>query len=57
MFSFIGVLLNKESSSKLAIYKLGSWLQISSAKWNLFVTVYSFLDKSAKNGSKDFTSL
>ena len=32
MVSSSGMLLNKESTSRLAIYKLGSCLQISSAK-------------------------
>ena len=42
MVSSSRMLVNKESASGLAIYKFGSCLQTSSAKWNESVTVYSF---------------
>ena len=54
MVSSSGMLVNKESTSRLGIYKLGSYLQISSAKWNESVTVYSF---GVKNGSRNFANL
>ena len=57
MVSSSGMLVNKESTSGLAMYKLGSCLQISSSKENVPVTVYSFSVKGAKNGSKNFASL
>ena len=47
----------KESTSRLAIYKLGSCLQTSSEKRNEFVTVYPFSVKGGKNDSKMFASL
>ena len=49
--------VNKKSTSRLAIYKLASCLQISSAKLNESVTVYSFRIKGTKNGSESFSSL
>ena len=57
MISSSGMLINKESTSRLAKNKLGSFSQISSAKWNETVTVYSFWVKGVKNGSKNFASL
>ena len=50
-----GMLINKESTSRLAKNKLGSFSQISSPKWN--ESVYSFWVKVVKNGSKNFASL
>ena len=47
----------KESTSRLAIYKLGSCLQTSSEKRNEFVTVNPFSVKGGKNDSKMFASL
>ena len=47
------MLVNKESTFRLAIYKLRSFLQISSAKRNESVTVYSFSVKGVKKGSKN----
>ena len=52
MVSSNGMLVNKESTSRLVIFKLGSCLQISSAKSNEYVTVYSFWVNGIKNGSK-----
>ena len=52
-----GMLVNKESTSGLAMYKLGSCLQLSSAKSNKPVTVYSISVKGAKSRSKNFTTL
>ena len=57
MVSSSEILVNKESTSRLAIYKLEICLQISSAKGNESVTVYSLSVKSVKNGSKNFASL
>ena len=51
-----GILVNKESTPRLAIYKLESCLEISSAKWNESVTVYPLPVKGVKNG-KNFASL
>ena len=51
------MLANKESISRLAIYKLGSSLQISEVKRNESVTMYSFLVKGVKDSSKTFASL
>ena len=55
------MLVKKESISRPAIYKLGSFLQISAAKWNEPVTVYLFsakgVKKKKKPGSKTFASL
>ena len=51
------MLVNKESTSWLAMYKVESCLQISSAKWNESMAAYSFLFKGVKNGSKNFASL
>ena len=42
MVSSCRMLVNKESTSRLAIYKFWSCLQTSSAKLNESVTVYSF---------------
>ena len=57
MVSSSEILVNKESTSRLAIYKLEICLQISSAKGNESVKVYSLSVKSVKNGSKNFASL
>ena len=45
--------VNKESTYRLAIYKFGSCLHISSAKPNESVIVYSITGK----GSRNFASL
>ena len=52
-----GILVNKESTSRLAKYKLGSCLQISSAIWNVSITVDLFWVESVKHCSKYFASL
>ena len=52
-----GMLVNKESTSRLAIYKLASCLLISSVKWNESVMVYVFWVKGFKNGNRIFASL
>ena len=52
-----GMLVNKESTSGLAMYKLRSCLRLSSAKSNKLVTVYSFSVKGVKNRSKNFATL
>ena len=46
------MLVKKESISRPAIYKLGSFLQISAAKWNEPVTVYLFSAKGVKKKKK-----
>ena len=46
-----GILVSKELTTRLAIYKLEPCLQISSAKWNESVTVYSFWVRGVTNGS------
>ena len=45
-----GILVSKELTTRLAIYKLEPCLQTSSAKWNESVTVYSFWVKGVTNG-------
>ena len=57
MVLYSGILVKKKSTSRLAIYKLGSCLQISSEKLNDSVTVYSCSVKGVKNGNKNFASL
>ena len=54
MALYTGMLLNKETTSRLAIYKLASCLQISSEKWNDSVTVCLFSAEGVKSGSKRF---
>ena len=44
----------KESTSRLAMCKLESYWQISSAKWNESMAVYSLANESVKNFSKNF---
>ena len=52
------MLVNKKSISRLSTYKLGSYLQISSAKCqNESVTVYSFSVRGVKNGNKSSARL
>ena len=43
--------VNQESTSRLTIYNVGLYLQMSSAKWNESVTMDSFSVKGFKNGS------
>ena len=57
MVSFRGIFVNKESTSRLAMCKLGSCWQISSAKWNESVAVYSLSVEGVKNCSEDFANL
>ena len=54
MALYTGMLLNKETTSRLAIYKLASCLQISSEKQNDSVTMYLFSAEGVKSGSKIF---
>ena len=54
MVSFSGMLVIKESMSRLAIYTFGSCLQISPAKWNESVKVYSFSVKSTSIEYSEF---
>ena len=49
--------VNKESTSKLVMSKLGWDWQISSEKWNESMTVYSLAVESVKNCSKDFADM
>ena len=50
MVSSSEILVNKESTSRLAIYKLGPCLQMKN-EMSLSVTVYSFSVKDVKSGS------
>ena len=50
-----GKLVNKESTSRLAMCKLKSW-QISSANWNESTTVNSLAVEGVKNFSKIFAN-
>ena len=52
-----GIFVNKESTAKLAIYKLASCWQISSAKWNDCDTVYSLVVEDVKNCNKKFANM
>ena len=52
-----GILVNKKSTSRLAIYKLGSCLQISSEKYESLMMVYLFSVKDVENGSSNYASL
>ena len=54
MVSSMGILVNKESKSRLAMSKLESCWQISS--WNESMTVNS-LTEGVKNFSKNFANL
>ena len=57
MVSSNGVLLNKESTSRLVLYKLKSCWQISSAKWNESMPVNLLAVEGVKNFSKNFANL
>ena len=57
MVSSKGIFVNKESLSRLAMCKLESWWQISSAKWNEWVTVNSLAVAGVKIFSKNFANL
>ena len=48
---------NKESTSRLAMCKLESCWQISSAKWNESMTVNSLAAEGIKSFSKNFANL
>ena len=50
MVSSSEILVNKESTSRLATYKLGPCLQMKN-EMSLSVTVYSFSVKDVKSGS------
>ena len=52
-----GVVVNKESTSRLAICKLGSSWQVSSVKWNEWMTVYSLNVEGVKKFNENFTNL
>ena len=52
-----GIFVNKESTSRLAMCKLESCWQISSAKWNESMAVYSLVVEGIKNFSKNFANL
>ena len=53
MVSSKGILVNKVSTSILAMCKLESCWQISSAKWNESITVNSLAVEGVKNFSKN----
>ena len=55
MFSSRGMLINKESTSRLARYKLGSSLNSYSKKMKWSVTVYSSSAKGFKNGNNNLS--
>ena len=55
MVSSMGILVNKESKSRLAMCKLESCCQISS--WNESMTVNSLTVEGVKNFSKNFANL
>ena len=57
MVSSRGIFANKESTSRLAMCKLGSCWQTSSAKWNESMTVYSLAVEGVKNFSENFANL
>ena len=57
MISSSGILVNKKSTSRPTIYKLGSWLQISSEKLSESVTVYFCSVRGVQNGNITFASL
>ena len=47
-----GILVNKESTSRLAMCKLESCWQISSAKWNEWMTLNSLAVEGLKTSGK-----
>ena len=57
MVSSKGILVNKESTSRLAMCNLESCWQIYSAKWNESMTVNSLAVEGVKNFSKNFANL
>ena len=57
MVSSRGIFVSKELKSRPALGKLGSCWQISSAKWNESMTVYSSAVADVKNFSKNFANL
>ena len=52
-----GILVNNESTSRLAMCKLESCWKISSAKWNESMTVNSLAVEGVKNFSKNLAKL
>ena len=54
MVLFSGIFVNKESTSRLAMCKLKSCWQISSAKWNESMTLYSLVVVGVENFGKSF---
>ena len=52
-----GILVNNESTSRLAMCNLESCWQISSAKWNESMTANSLAVDGVKNFSKNFANL
>ena len=52
-----GILVNKEWMSRLAMCKMESCWQISSAKWNESMIVNSLAIERVKNLSKNFANL
>ena len=57
MMSSPEIIVNKESTSKLAIHRFGSCLQIHSAKLYESLMVQLFTSKSVESGRKTFASL